>query len=142
MKVYYIIFHMICMISVSMNNQVLNHIQMIPLSYQSGHKRLSSVGLNIGNPNDPRRTRENYQRAGISLSCTNNFLSVKLCIIIGFDPRSYYPSHHDPIWQAIMDDEYHSLQKNATFELVSCPHGRKIVQCKWVLLVTKMKWYF
>ena len=30
---------------------------------------LSSAGDNIGNPDDPRRTRSNFQRAGISLSC-------------------------------------------------------------------------
>ena len=31
-----------------------------------------------------------------------------------YDPNSYYHSHHDPIWQASMDEEYQSLQKNAT----------------------------
>ena len=36
---------------------------------------LSSAGDNIGNPDDPRRTRSEFQRAGIFLSCPNNFLS-------------------------------------------------------------------
>ena len=31
-----------------------------------------------------------------------------------------------------MDEEMNSLQKNTTWELVSLPPGRKLVQCKWV----------
>ena len=31
-----------------------------------------------------------------------------------------------------MDEEFNSLWKNSTWELVSLPHGRKLVQCKWV----------
>ena len=30
-----------------------------------------------------------------------------------------------------MDEEFNSLQKNANWELVSLPPGRKLVQCKW-----------
>ena len=35
---------------------------------------LSSTGDNIGNPDDPRRTRSDFQRVGIALSCIDNFL--------------------------------------------------------------------
>ena len=31
-----------------------------------------------------------------------------------------------------MDEEFDSLQDNKTWELVSLPPGRKLVQCKWV----------
>ena len=31
-----------------------------------------------------------------------------------------------------MDKEMNTLQKNVTWELVSLPPGRKLVQCKWV----------
>ena len=31
-----------------------------------------------------------------------------------------------------MDKEMNSLQKNTTWELVSLPRGRKLVQCKWI----------
>ena len=31
-----------------------------------------------------------------------------------------------------MDEEMNSLKKNRTWELVSLPPGRKLVQCKWV----------
>ena len=60
------------------------------------------------------------------------FMYEKCFNIIVSDPKSYYHAHHDPIWQDSMDEEYNSLQKNATWELVSLPHGRKLVQWKWV----------
>ena len=31
-----------------------------------------------------------------------------------------------------MDEEYHSLMVNDTWDLVTLPKGRKIVRCKWV----------
>ena len=46
--------------------------------------------------------------------------------------QQYYHSQHDPRWKAAMDEEYQSLQKNATWELVSLLPGRKLVQCKRV----------
>ena len=35
-----------------------------------------------------------------------------------------------------MKEEYHSLQKNETWELVNLPPGRKLVKCKWVFKST------
>ena len=48
------------------------------------------------------------------------------------DPKSYYHARKDPIWKVSMDEEMNSLQKNTTWELVSLPLGRKLVQYKWV----------
>ena len=39
-----------------------------------------------------------------------------------------------------MDDEYDSLQNNKTWDLVSLPLGRKLVQCKWIYK-TKLEAY-
>ena len=36
---------------------------------------LSSAGDNIGNPDDRRRTRSDFQRASIALSCSDNLIS-------------------------------------------------------------------
>jgi len=52
--------------------------------------------------------------------------------MISSDPKSYYHAQKDPRWQVAMDEEMNSLQKNTTWELVSLPPGRKLVQCKWV----------
>ena len=53
-------------------------------------------------------------------------------MMIEYDPKSYYHARNDPRWQAVMDEEFNSLRKNATWELVSLPPRRKLVQCKWV----------
>ena len=95
-------------------------------------KTLSSAELDIGNPVNPRRTWFDFQRAGISLSCNDSLLSKTYYMIIGSDPKFYYHARNDPRWQAAMDEEFNSLRKNATWELVSLPPGRKLVQCKWV----------
>ena len=51
---------------------------------------LSSAGDNIGNPDDPRRTRSDFQRAGIVISCPDNLLSKSCYLMISSDPKSYY----------------------------------------------------
>ena len=93
---------------------------------------LSSVGDNIGNLDDPRRTQSDFQRESIALSCPDNLLSETCYLMISSDPKSYYHSWKDPIWQVAMDEEMNSLKKNTTWELVSLPSGRKLVQCKWM----------
>ena len=112
--------------------QVYNHIFMWKLISQLGPKRHSFAGPNIGNPIDPRRTRSDFQRVGISLSFHDSFLSETCYLMIGSDPKSYYHPWKDTRWQDAMDREFNSLRKNATWELVSLPHGRKLVQFEWV----------
>ena len=46
------------------------------------------------------------------------------------DPHTYEYVAHDPRWQTAIKEEFSSLQKNNTWELVGLP--RKLVQCKWV----------
>ena len=46
-------------------------------------KTLPSVGENIENPADPRRTRSEFQRAGIALSCHDSLLSETCYSMIG-----------------------------------------------------------
>ena len=77
-------------------------------------KTLSYVRLNVGNPADPRRTRSDFQRAGISLYCNDPWMYEKCYMMIGYYPKSYYHSHNDPRWHAAMNEEFNSLQKNAT----------------------------
>ena len=48
------------------------------------------------------------------------------------DPQTYEEVVGDPIWQTAMKEEFISLQKSNTWELVDLPPGRKLVQCKWV----------
>ena len=59
---------------------------------------LSSTGDNIGNLDDPRRTRSDFQRAGIELPCLDNLLYETCYLMIISDPKSYYHARKDPIW--------------------------------------------
>ena len=95
-------------------------------------KTLSSAGESIRNLVVPRRTRSEFQRAGIALSCHDDLLSKTCYLMIFSDPNSYYHAQKDLRWRAAMDEEFNSLRKNATWEIVSLPPGRKLVQCKWV----------
>lgn len=65
-------------------------------------------------------------------SHTDLFLSDRCFLMIGSDPKTFFEASQDPRWISAMDEEYQSLQKNETWELVSLPPGRKLVQCKWV----------
>ena len=56
----------------------------------------------------------------------------KCYLMVESDPNTYEYSAHDPIWQRTIKEEFSSLQKNNTWELVDLPPGRKLVQCKWV----------
>ena len=77
-------------------------------------KTLSYASKNIGNPADPRRTRFDFQRAGIPLSCHDSLLSETYYLMIRSDPNSYYHAWKDLRWKDAMDEEFNSLRKNAS----------------------------
>ena len=52
--------------------------------------------------------------------------------MVEYDPQTYEEVSGDQIWQASMNEDFNSLQKSNTWELVDLPPGRKLVQCKWV----------
>ena len=56
----------------------------------------------------------------------------KCYLMVESDPQTYEDVANDPRWQIAMKEEFISLHKNNTWELVDLPPGRKLVQCKWV----------
>ena len=52
--------------------------------------------------------------------------------MVEYDPQTYEEAAGDPRWQAGMKEEFSSLQKSNTWELVDLLPGRKLVQCKRV----------
>eukprot|EP00253_Pinus_taeda_P006774 PITA_06774 len=50
----------------------------------------------------------------------------------GSVPRDAAEASGHPHWGAAMNEEYHSLLANDTWDLVPLPKGRKLVRCKWV----------
>eukprot|EP00253_Pinus_taeda_P023541 PITA_23541 len=55
----------------------------------------------------------------------------------GSDPQTYAEADGHPEWEAAMDEEYNSLIKNQTWDLVPLPSNRKLVRCKWVYRTKK-----
>ena len=48
------------------------------------------------------------------------------------DPETFAEASGNPNWDTSMDEEYHSLMVNDTWDLVPLPKGRKLVRCKRV----------
>jgi hypothetical protein len=48
------------------------------------------------------------------------------------DLETFAKASGHPDWDTTMNEEYHSLMENDTWDLVPIPKGRKIVICKWV----------
>ena len=56
----------------------------------------------------------------------------KCYLMIESDPQTYEYAKKYPRFQTTMEEEFISLQKSNTWELVDLPLGKKLVQCKWV----------
>ena len=94
-----------------------------------GIKIIQAAGELVGNPQEPRKTRSQTSNASFA---SDSALVEHNYILIGFDPHTYHQDFNEPIWQTTMEDEFHSLQENETWELVPLPPKRKLVQCKWI----------
>jgi hypothetical protein len=51
------------------------------------------------------------------------------------DLETFAEASSHPYWDTTMNEEYHSLMKNNTWDLVPLPKGRKLVRCKWVYTI-------
>ena len=74
----------------------------------------------MGNPLGTRRTRSQH----------NSF--PQAYIAIALDPQSFKEASGILEWDRAMEEEYNSLIKNNTLDLVSLPKGRKVARCKWI----------
>ena len=48
------------------------------------------------------------------------------------DPETFAEASRHLDWDTTMNEEYHHLMENDTWDLVPLPKGRKLVRCKWV----------
>lgn len=48
------------------------------------------------------------------------------------EPRNFVEAVLHPGWKATMDKEIQALIDNNTWDVVSLPHGKKVIDCKWV----------
>ncbi|KAK1621013.1 hypothetical protein QYE76_026530 [Lolium multiflorum] len=53
------------------------------------------------------------------------------------EPTSVSEALSDPRWKVAMDEEYSALLNNNTWRLVPRPHGKNLIDCKWVYKVNR-----
>lgn len=79
--------------------------------------------------------RFGYDAADFSYLASNQPQSEGISFLshaISEDPRQFSDVVGEPEWEVAMIEEYSSLLKNHTWDLVSLPKGHKLVSCKWV----------
>ena len=59
-------------------------------------KIIQAAGELAGNPQEPRKTRSQYNNASYA---SESDIAYKYYMMIGFDPQSYQEACHDPRWQ-------------------------------------------
>ena len=72
------------------------------------------------NRSDTRRTRSQFESA---LCVKDTLFNEKCYMMVESDPKTYEYEAHDPILKTSMKEEFNSLQKNNTWELVDLPQG-------------------
>jgi len=78
---------------------------------------LDAAGPLVGNPSDTRSTRSQHN------SLPHAYIAV------ASHPQSCNEAFGILEWDKAMEEEHNSLMRNNTWDLVSLPKGRKLVQC-------------
>ena len=107
------------LILMSDNDDLIAYLD-IPTRPKWAAKTIHAAGELTGNPNDTRRTRSQFESA---LCVKDPLFDKKYCLIIDSNPHTYEYLSHDTIWKTSMKEEFSSLQKNNTCELVDLPQG-------------------
>ena len=91
---------------------------------------------------EPELRRSSRTNAGIPATrfddefAYNHHFAYRVCMID--EPQTLNEalnSNYSKEWKEAADDEYQSLLKNETWDLVDLPEGRKAIDCKWVFKV-------
>jgi hypothetical protein len=88
------------------------------------HSTREATGGLVGDPSYQCRTCSQFQRASSLLAQVSETR----------DPETFVEASGHLDWDTTMNEEYHSLMENDTWDLVPLPKGRKLVRCKWVYI--------
>ena len=78
----------------------------IPTRPKWASKTLHAAGELVGNPNDPQRTRSQFESA---LCMKDPMFAEKFYLMVESDPYTYEYAAKDPIWKAAMKEEFISF---------------------------------
>jgi hypothetical protein len=93
---------------------------------------LHDVGDIFGDPADTRRTQYDFKEPPLSLTTTKPMPCDHIFLVRYSNPQSYGEAAGNPFWESAMQEEYNSLLKNQTWDLVPLSSTRKLSMCKWV----------
>eukprot|EP00253_Pinus_taeda_P017373 PITA_17373 len=83
-----------------------------------------AAGALVGDPTDQQRTHSQFDRASSLMAQAS----------ANYDPDTFAEASGHPDWDATMNEQYHSLLANDTWDIVPLPKGRNLVRCKWVYI--------
>ena len=78
----------------------------IPTRPKWAAKTLHAAGELAGDPNDPRRTRSQFENG---LCMKDPMFAEKCYLMVESNPQTYEEAAGDPIWQTTMKEEFNSL---------------------------------
>lgn len=81
---------------------------------------LESDGSPIRDPSDTQSTPSQHRDLPHAFIATSS------------DPQTFQEASGVLEWDQAMEEEYSSLMRNNTWELVPLPKRRKMVRCKWI----------
>ncbi|XP_075112206.1 uncharacterized protein LOC142182134 [Nicotiana tabacum] len=86
---------------------------------------------------DEASVPSNIRQSGPPIACDQRSLSAKYQAYVAkvsseTEPTSFYEVTKDMRWIEVMKSEIQALEDNHTWEVVTLPHGKKAIGCKWV----------
>eukprot|EP00253_Pinus_taeda_P016440 PITA_16440 len=108
-------------------NYIVNHTptkilkNITPEEAWSSIKPNDAAGALVGDPTDQRCICSQFDRASSLLAQAST----------NYDPDTFAEDLGYPDWDTTMNDEYHSLLVNDTWDLVPLLKGRKLIRWKW-----------
>jgi hypothetical protein len=93
---------------------------------------LQVAGVLLRNPLDSRRTQSQQKEPSHVLLSFEPAIPLHCYMVQSSDSHIYSEVVGNPLWEVAMQEEYDSLLKNHTWDLVPLPPGSKLVRCKWI----------
>jgi hypothetical protein len=104
-------------------------LRILPNRITRGIPRVSYEPVRTSTPKYPLNNYVSYHRLSKACESFANQLSTVHV------PNSVQEAIKDPRWKNAMNEEMKSLQRNATWEVIDLPAGKKPVGCRWIFSV-------
>jgi hypothetical protein len=86
----------------------------------------------MGDPVDLRRMRPQFEEPPHALTAIKHVIPTHCYMVLASYMHTYVKVAGNPFWESAMQEEYNSLLKNQTWDLVLLPSDRNFFKCMWV----------